>query len=166
MLERQLLDDRSNAFAPPTDPPTGLVDVAPRHGQTLRCAVRDRRYVPRVSTIETAGAERIERRATWALAIATIVLVFPSIGFSLLGGPEAWNVALFVATQAALVLSVGAAALALVPRPGYVPGALRRRDPVELLFWAYALLWIGLLLTALNVSITAIDYLGDSDTGF
>jgi hypothetical protein len=119
-----------------------------------------------VSTIETAGAERIERRATWALAIATIVLVFPSIGFSLLGGPEAWNVALFVATQAALVLSVGAAALALVPRPGYVPAVLRRRDPVELLFWAYALLWIGLLLTALNVSITAIDFLGDNDVGF
>jgi hypothetical protein len=119
-----------------------------------------------VSTIETAGAERIERRATWALALATIVLVFPSIGLTLLGGPGAWNVALFVAAQAALVLSVGAAALTLVPRPGYVPGALRRRDPVELLFWAYALLWIGLLLTALNVSITAIDYLGDSDTGF
>ena len=88
-----------------------------------------------MSTLETAGAERIERRATWALAIATIVLVFPSFGLSLVGGPEAWNVALFVAAQAA-VLSVGAAALALVPRPGYVPGALRRRDPVELLFWA------------------------------
>jgi hypothetical protein len=116
-----------------------------------------------VSTIETTGAERIERRATWALAIATIVLVFPSFGLSFVGGPEAWNVALFVAAQAALVLSVGAAALALVPRPGYVPGALRRRDPVELLFWAYALLWIGLLLTALNVSVTAIDYLGSED---
>jgi hypothetical protein len=37
---------------------------------------------------------------------------------------------------------------------------------VELLFWAYALLRIGLLLTALNVSVTAIDYLGDSDAGF
>lgn len=29
-----------------------------------------------MSTLETAGAERIERQATWALAIATIVLVF------------------------------------------------------------------------------------------
>jgi hypothetical protein len=34
---------------------------------------------------------------------------------------------------------------------------------VELLCWAYALLWIGLLLTALNVSVTAIDYLGSQD---
>jgi hypothetical protein len=32
---------------------------------------------------------------------------------------------------------------------------------VELLLWAYALRWLGLLLTALNVSVTAIDYLGD-----
>ena len=118
-----------------------------------------------MSTVETAGAERIERRATWALAISALVLVFPSIGFSL-AGPQAWKVAFFVAGQATLVLSVGAAALALVPRPGYVPGALRRRDPVELLFWAYALLWLGLFLTALNASIAAIDFLGSDEFEF
>lgn len=70
-----------------------------------------------MSTVE-AGAERIERRAVWALALATVVLVFPSFGLNFLGGPEAWNVALFMAVQAALVLSVGASGLALVPRPG------------------------------------------------
>jgi hypothetical protein len=115
--------------------------------------------------MEATGAERIERRATWALAIAAVVLVFPSIGFSLLG-PEPWHVAFFVAGQVALVLSVGAAGLALVPRPGYVPGALRRLDPVELLFWAYALLWLGLFLTALNASVAAIDFLGEDDFSF
>ena len=72
---------------------------------------------------------------------------------------------MFVAAQAALALAIGSAALALVPRPGYVPGALRR-DSVELLFWAYALLWLGLLLTALNASIAAIDFLNSDELEF
>ena len=91
-----------------------------------------------MSTLETAGAERIERRATWALAIATIVLVFPSFGLSFVGGPEAWNVALFVAAQAALVSPSEQRRSHSSRAPGYVPGGLRRRDPVELFFWAYA----------------------------
>jgi hypothetical protein len=112
---------------------------------------------------EPSRKDPFERRATWALALATLVLVFPSFGLGLIGGPDWWNIALYVAAQAALVSSAAASALTLVTRDGYVPVALRRREPGELLFWGFALLWTALFLVALNISILAIDSLGDSD---
>jgi hypothetical protein len=97
------------------------------------------------------------------LALATLVLVFPSFGFSLIGGPGWWNIALFVATQAALVFSAAASALTLAPHVAYLPQPLRRRERPELLFWAFALLWGAMLLIAVNISIVAIDALGEND---
>ena len=112
---------------------------------------------------EPSRKDPLERRATWALGLATVVLVFPSFGLSLIGGPDWWNIALFVATQAALVASAAASALTLAPRVAYLPQALRRRERPELLFWAFALLWTAMFLIALNISILAIDYAGENE---
>ena len=73
------------------------------------------------------------------------------------------EVALFVAAQAALVISVGAAALALVPRPRLRSRRAPPAGPGGAFLLGVCLLWIGLLLTALNISVTAIDYLGSED---
>jgi nitrate reductase NapE component len=112
---------------------------------------------------EPSRKDPLERRATWALGLATVVLIFPSFGLSLIGGPGWWNIVLFVATQAALVFSVAASALTLAPQVGYLPQALRRRERPELLFWAFALLWAAMLLIALNISIVAIEALGENE---
>jgi hypothetical protein len=116
-----------------------------------------------ITADEPSRAGSVERRATWALALATVVLIFPSFGLGFAGGPDWWNVAFYVAGQAALVLSVGCSALTLAPRVAVLPRALRRREPGELLFWAFALLWVALFLIALNVSIVVIESFGDPD---
>jgi len=101
--------------------------------------------------------DAFERRAIWLTALATVVLIFSSFGLGTFGfgGAEAWKVALFVAAQTALVASVGLSALSLVP--GRVPAARVER----VFLWAFALFWLSLFLSALNVSISAIDYIGE-----
>jgi hypothetical protein len=111
-----------------------------------------------VATVpETIRVDVFERRAIWLTALATLVLVFSSFGLGTFGfgGAEAWKIALFVATQAALVASIGLSALSLVP--GRAPAVRIER----VLLWAFALFWLALFLSALNVSISAIDYIGE-----
>jgi hypothetical protein len=108
---------------------------------------------------DVVQVDAFERRAIWLIALATVVLVFGSFGFGIFafgGGTDWWRVALFVAGQAALVAAVGLAALSLVP--GRVPAAAVER----LLLWAFALFWIALFLSALHVSISAIQAIGES----
>jgi hypothetical protein len=112
---------------------------------------------------EPSRKDPLERRATWALGLATLVLVFPSFGFGFIGGPDWWNIAFYVAGQAALVLSAGASALALAPRTPILPQVLRRRASGELLFWAFALLWLALFLIALNMSTLVIEAFGEDE---
>jgi hypothetical protein len=102
-------------------------------------------------------ADAFERRAIWLTALATVALIFSSFGLGTFGfgGAEAWKVALFVAAQAALVASVGLSTLSLVP--GRAPAASIER----VLLWAFALFWLSLFLSALNVSLSAIDYIGE-----
>ena len=100
-----------------------------------------------------------ERRTIWVFVLAVLASVFP-FGLLSFSGPEVWNVSLYVAAQAALVFAVAASGLALAPGPGFLPAQLRR-EPGELLFWAIALIWLAVLLTAVSVSITAVDSIGD-----
>jgi hypothetical protein len=113
-----------------------------------------------VTMPDTIRVDALERRAIWLIALATVVLVFGSFGFgiySIGGDADWWKVALFVAGQAALVASVGLAALALVP--GRAPAVRIER----VLLWAFALFWLALFLSALNVSISAIQFIGESE---
>jgi hypothetical protein len=103
--------------------------------------------------------DRLERRTIWVFVLAVVASVFP-FGLISFSGPEVWNVALFVAAQAALVVAVAASGLALAPTTGFLPTQLRR-DAGELLFSAIALIWLAVFLTAISVSITAIDSIGD-----
>ena len=103
--------------------------------------------------------DRFERRTVWVFVLAVVASVFP-FGLFSFSGPEIWNVALFVAAQAALVVAVAASGLALAPTTDFLPAQLRR-DTGELLFWAIALIWLAVFLTAISVSITAIDSIGD-----
>jgi hypothetical protein len=106
---------------------------------------------------DAVRVDALERRAIWLTALATVTLIFSSFGLGTFGfgGAETWKVALFVAAQAALVASVGLSALLLVP--GRAPAARIER----VLLWAFALFWVALFLSALNVSISAIDYIGE-----
>jgi hypothetical protein len=107
---------------------------------------------------ESIRVDAFERRAIWLIALATVTLVFGSFGFGVFGGDgDWWKVALFVAGQAALVASVGLAALSLVP--GRASAA--RIERVRL--WAFALFWVALFFSALNTSISAIQYIGESE---
>jgi hypothetical protein len=104
--------------------------------------------------------DAFERRAIWLIALATVVLVFGSFGFGIYsfgGDADWWQVALFVAGQAALVASVGLAALSLVL--GRAPAS--RIEGV--LLWAFALFWLALFFSALNASISAIQFIGESE---
>jgi hypothetical protein len=106
---------------------------------------------------DDARVDALERRAVWLIALGTIVLVFGSSVFGIFafGGTDWWRVALFVAGQAALVAAVGLAALSLVP--GRAPAARVER----VLLWAFALFWVALFLSALHVSISAIQAIGE-----
>ena len=115
-----------------------------------------------ITADEPSRTDSVERRATWALALATVVLIFPTFGLGFIGGPDWWNIAFYVAAQAALVLSVGASALTLAPSTALLPRALRRASG-ELLFWAFALLWLALFLIALNMSILVIEAFGENE---
>jgi hypothetical protein len=99
--------------------------------------------------------DAFERRAIWLAALATVVLVFGTFTLGFTSQGEAWKVALLVASQAALVASVGLAALALVP------GRASAARIEAVLFWAFVLFWLALVLTAVNVSVSAIEYIGE-----
>ena len=104
---------------------------------------------------DDARIDAFERRAIWLTALATIVLVFGTFSLAFSSQGEAWKVALFVAAQAALVACVGLAALTLVP------GRASAAKIEAVLFWAFVLFWLALLLTAVNVSVSAIEYIGE-----
>jgi hypothetical protein len=116
-----------------------------------------------ITADEPSRTDSVERRATWALALATLVLIFPSFGFGFIGGPNWWNIAFYVAAQAALVVSVASSALTLAPHTTILPRALRRRESGELLFFAFALLWLALFLIALNMSVLVIEAFGEDE---
>jgi hypothetical protein len=100
-----------------------------------------------------------ERRTIWVFVLAVLASVFP-FGLFSVSGPEVWNVVLFIVSEAALVLAVAASGMALARGLGFMPAALGRR-PGELLFAAVGLLWLAVLLTAISVSISAVDSIGD-----
>ena len=104
----------------------------------------------------------LERRTIWILALAVIAFVLPSGGLALYGGQEWWNVALWIAGNACLLLAIGAAGLALAPASAILPGALGARRP-ELVTVAILLLWLGLALILADLSILAVDAIGESD---
>jgi hypothetical protein len=108
-------------------------------------------------------ADALERRALWIVAFAIVAFVFGTYRFGLgLGDASVWKVALFVANQAALVGSVGAAALTFLP-PAAVPRRWIRVQIPGLLALAFALFWAGLVLTAVLVSAAAIEEIGESE---
>lgn len=102
----------------------------------------------------------LERRTIWILALAVIAFVIPSGGLALYGGQEWWNVALWIAGNAFLLLAIGAAGLALVPASAILPSALGTRRP-ELVTVAILLLWLGLALILADFSILAVDAIGE-----
>jgi hypothetical protein len=108
-----------------------------------------------VTPPEDRRIDSFERRAIWLAALATVSLGFG--GFGLIGYSDlpAWRAALFVAIQAALVGSLGLATLSLVP------GRSSANQLERILFWAFALFWLALLLTAVNTSIAVIRSIGE-----
>ena len=104
----------------------------------------------------------LERRTIWVLALAVIAMILPG-GFALYGGgPDWWNAALWIAGNALLLLAIGAAGLALAPSSAVLPGGLAARRP-ELVTVAILLLWLGLALILANLSVIAVDAIGESD---
>ncbi len=109
---------------------------------------------------EKLRKDRYERRTIWVLALSVIVFVLPSGGLALYGGPDWWNVALWIAGNSLLMLAVLAAGLALAPASAILPGMLGERRP-ELVTVAILLLWLGLVLILVNLSILAVDAIGE-----
>jgi hypothetical protein len=104
----------------------------------------------------------LERRAIWVFALAVLALIFPSFELSLYGGPEWWNVMLWIAGEVAILFAVGAAGAALMPRSALLPPAIDLRR-AEVMSVAIVLFWVGLALVLANVSVIAIDAIGESD---
>jgi hypothetical protein len=105
----------------------------------------------------------LERRTIWILALAVIAIVIPSGGLALYGGQEWWNVVLWIVGNALLLFAIGAAGLALAPASAILPVALGARRP-ELVTVAILLLWLGLALILADLSVLAVDAIGE--TGF
>ncbi len=103
----------------------------------------------------------LERRTIWVFVVAIVAFVLPSISFAFLGGPEWWNVALWIAGETAILLAIGAAGVALMPLRTFLP-AVAQRD-AEILSLAILLLWVGFAFMLINLSIVSIDALGESD---
>jgi hypothetical protein len=103
-----------------------------------------------------------ERRTIWVFALAVFTLILPSYQLTLFGGPEWWNVALWLAGNVALLLAVAAAGVALAPRSALMPPEVdaRRTEAVSL---ALVLIWLGLALLLANISVIAFDAIGQSD---
>ncbi len=89
-------------------------------------------------------------------------LILPSFGQSLYGGAEWWNVALWMAGEIAILFAVGAAGVALMPASAFLPPAVDLRRP-EVMTLAIVLLWVGLALVLANVSVIAVDLIGESN---
>ena len=102
----------------------------------------------------------LERRTIWILALAVIAFVIPSGGLALYGGQEWWNVALWISGNAFLLFAIGAAGAALAPASAILPGGVVGRRP-ELVTVAILLLWLGLALILSNISILAVDAIGE-----
>jgi hypothetical protein len=104
----------------------------------------------------------LERRAIWVFALAVLALILPSFELSLYGGPEWWNVALWIPGEVLVLVAVGAAGVALMPSSAVLPPAvdLRRAEVMSL---AIVLLWVGLALVLANVSVIAVDSIGESE---
>jgi heme/copper-type cytochrome/quinol oxidase subunit 1 len=103
-----------------------------------------------------------ERRTIWVFALAIIAFVFPSLGFAFSDGAEWWNVTLWIAGETAVVLAIGAAGLALMPRRSFLP-AVARRDPADLVSVGILLLWLGFALILINLSIVSIVAIGEPE---
>jgi hypothetical protein len=95
-------------------------------------------------------------------ALAVFALILPSFGQSLYGGAEWWNVALWMAGEIAILFAVGAAGVALMPASAVLPPAVDLRRP-EVMTLAIVLLWVGLALVLANVSVMAVDLIGESN---
>jgi len=104
----------------------------------------------------------LERRTIWILALAVIAMILPTGGLALYGGQEWWNAALWIAGNAMLLLAIGAAGLALAPPSAVLPGTLAEWRP-ELVTVAILLLWLGLALILADLSVIAVDAIGESD---
>ena len=82
------------------------------------------------------------------------------MGVGGVGGPEWWNVALWIGGSVAILFAVGAAGVALMPSSGLMPPAIGTRRP-EIVSLAIVLIWLGLALILANISIIAIDAIGE-----
>jgi peptidoglycan/LPS O-acetylase OafA/YrhL len=104
----------------------------------------------------------LERRAIWVFALAVLALILPSFELSLYGEPDWWDVALWIAGEVLVLFAVGAAGVALMPSSAVLPPAvdLRRAEVMSL---AIVLLWVGLALVLANVSVIAVDSIGESE---
>jgi hypothetical protein len=105
----------------------------------------------------------LERRTIWILALAVIAIIIPSGGLALYGGQEWWNVTLWIVGNVSLLFAIAAAGLALAPASAMMPGTLGARRP-ELVTVAILLLWLGLALILADLSVLAVDSIGE--TGF
>ncbi len=92
-------------------------------------------------------------------ALAVFALILPQWGLAVSGGPEWWNVVLWICGSVALLFAVGAAGVALMPSSGLMPPAIGTRRP-ETVSLAIVLIWLGLALILANISILAIDAIG------
>lgn len=102
----------------------------------------------------------LERRTIWILALAVIAFVIPSGGLALYGEQEWWNVVLWIVGNALLLVAIGAAGLALAPASAVLPRALGSLRP-ELVTVAILLLWLGLALILADLSVLAVDAIGE-----
>jgi hypothetical protein len=102
-----------------------------------------------------------ERRTIWVFALAVLALVLPQWSLSLFGGPDWWNVALWIAGSVAILLAVGAAGVALMPASSVMPRQIDA-SRAEIVSLAIVLLWLGLALVLANLSVMAVDLIGES----
>ncbi len=94
-------------------------------------------------------------------ALAVLALVLPQWSLSLFGGPDWWNVALWIAGSVAILLAVGAAGVALMPGSSVMPRQIDA-SRAEIVSLAIVLLWLGLALILANLSVMAVDLIGES----
>jgi hypothetical protein len=104
----------------------------------------------------------LERRTIWVLALAVIAFVLPSGGLALYGSPDWWNVVLWIIGNTLLVFAIAAAGLALTPGSPLMPGTVTARR-AEILTIGLLLLWLGLVLILVNLSILAVDAIGETN---
>jgi hypothetical protein len=104
--------------------------------------------------------ERLERRTIWVLALAVFAVILPTGGLALYGVADTWTVVIWIVANGLLMLAILAAGLALAPASALLPGTLGERRP-ELVTVALLLLWLGLVLIVVHLSIVAVDAIGE-----